>query len=36
VDNSDEVNVYNACVIPAEVIEEATTATRAEGVVPFL
>jgi hypothetical protein len=36
VDNSDEVNVYTACKIPAEVIEEATTATRAEGVVPFL
>ena len=35
VDNSDEVNVYVACKIPAEVIEEATT-TRAEGVVPFL
>lgn len=36
VDNSDEVNVYNACVIPAEVVKEAITATRAEGVVPFL
>ena len=36
VENSDEVNVYTACKIPAEVIEEATTATRAEGVVPFL
>lgn len=36
VENSDEVNVYDACVIPEEVIEEAITATRAEGVVPFL
>lgn len=35
VDNSDEVNVYNACVIPQEVIDEATT-TRSEEVVPFL
>ena len=36
VENSDEVNVYDACVIPEEVVEEAITATRAEGVVPFL
>lgn len=34
--NSDEVAIYDACKIPAEVIEEATTATRSEGVVPFL
>lgn len=34
--NSDEVNVYTACKIPREVIDEATTATRSEDVVPFL
>lgn len=33
--NSDEVNVYTACKIPQEVIDEATT-TRSEEVVPFL
>ena len=31
----DEVSIYDACVIPDWVIEEAT-ATRAEDVVPFL
>ena len=31
----DEVGIYEACVIPAEVIEEATT-TRAEETLPFL
>lgn len=34
--NSDEIAIYDACKIPAEIIEEATTATRSENVVPFL
>lgn len=34
--NSDEVNVYTECNIPRAVIDEATTATRSEDVVPFL
>ncbi|MBR5821262.1 MAG: lipocalin family protein [Alistipes sp.] len=34
--NLDEVSIYEACVIPAEIIEEAHTATRSEEVVPFL
>lgn len=34
--NLDEVSIYNAEIIPAEVIEEASTATRSEEVVPFL
>ena len=36
VENSSEVSIYAAKPIPAEVIEEAITATRSEGVVPFL
>ena len=32
----DEVSVYDACVIPVWIIEEATSSTRSEDVVPFL
>lgn len=34
--DSDELCVYDACVIPQEIIDEATSATRSESVVPFL
>lgn len=31
-----EVSIYDGCKIPTEVIEEANSSTRSEGVVPFL
>lgn len=34
--NLRELSIYDACVIPEEIIQEATTTTRAEGAVPFL
>lgn len=32
----NEISIYDACVIPADIIEEALSATRSEDVVPFL